>query len=93
MPGFMIFGSFGNGIQLGSDNETYADVVVEAANSLAKRYNPKVGMTRSWGAIDDSKSFEVIIDNLMNLELMFWAAARSKNTTLDSMARSHATKT
>ena len=91
--GFMIFGSFGNGIQLGSTNETYSDVVVEAAHSLAKRYSPVVGMTRSWGAIDDDKSFEVIIDNLMNLELLFWASAKSGNKTLGEIARSHATKT
>ena len=48
--------------------------MVEAAHTLALRYNARVGMTRSWGANDDEKSFEVIIDNLMNLELMFWAA-------------------
>jgi unsaturated chondroitin disaccharide hydrolase len=91
--GFMIFGSFGNGIQLGSTNASYSDVVVEAAHSLAKRYNAKVGMTRSWGAIDDDKSFEVIIDNLMNLELMFWAGAKTGNHTLMDMAKSHATRT
>ena len=91
--GFMIFGSFGNGIQLGSTNATYSDVVVEAAHSLAKRYNAKVGMTRSWGDIDDEKSFEVIIDNLMNLELLFWSAAQSGNTTLGDIAKSHATRT
>jgi unsaturated chondroitin disaccharide hydrolase len=91
--GFMIFGSFGNGIQLGSANATYSDVVIEAAHSLAKRYNPKVGMTRSWGAIDDDKSFEVIIDNLMNLELLFWAGQKSGNETLSDMAKSHATRT
>jgi unsaturated chondroitin disaccharide hydrolase len=91
--GFMIFGSFGNGIQLGSQNATHAEVIIEAAHSLAKRYNPKVGMTRSWGAIDDNTSFQVIIDNLMNLELMFWAAAKSGNTTLSDVAKSHATRT
>ena len=54
----------------------YASVVVEAAHSLAERYNAKVGMTRSWGAIDDETKFEVIIDNLMNLELLWWASVR-----------------
>lgn len=83
----------GTGIQLGSTNASYSDVVVEAAHSLAKRYNAKVGMTRSWGAIDDDKSFEVIIDNLMNLELLFWAAQESGNATLSDMAKSHATRT
>jgi hypothetical protein len=90
--GFEIFGSFGNGLQLGSANASYADVVVEAAHHLAMRYDPAVGMTRSWGAIGDAKSFEVIIDNLMNLELLFWAAEHTGNATLGAMAASHATK-
>jgi len=51
-------------------------------------------MTRSWGAIDDDKSFEVIIDNLMNLELMFWASQHGAgNKTLMDMATSHAKRT
>lgn len=68
-------------------------MVVEAAHSLAKRYNPKVGMTRSWGSIDDTKSFEVIIDNLMNLELLLWASEASGNSTLGAIAKSHASRT
>jgi len=35
----------------------------------------------------------VIIDNLMNLELLFWASAVSGNETLGEIARSHATRT
>jgi len=91
--GFMVFGSFGNGIQLGSTNKTYADVIVEAAHSLALRYNHKVGMIRSWGDINDDSKFEVIIDNLLNLELIFWASAHTGNETLKKIAESHVIKT
>ena len=48
---------------------------------------------RSWGDIDDEKSFEVIIDNLMNLELLFWAAAKSgkkQPSAVSGQARTHA---
>jgi unsaturated chondroitin disaccharide hydrolase len=50
-------------------------------------------MTRSWGDIDDNQEFEVIIDNLMNLELLFWAAAHGGNTEFLNMAISHVDKT
>jgi len=88
--GFMIFNSFGNGLLLKGGNKTYEDVIVTAAHSLAVRYNKKVGMTRSWGSINDSSQFEVIIDNLMNLELLFWAARASGNKTLYDIGVSHA---
>lgn len=92
--GFVIFDSFGKGLELGATpNKTYRDVVVTAAHSLAQRYNPKVRMLRSWGNNDDEKSFEVIIDNLLNLELLFWAARESGNQTLRDIAFSHALRT
>lgn len=92
--GFVIFDSFGKGLELATNpNSTYGDVVVTAAHSLAHRYNAKVRMLRSWGNNDDDKSFEVIIDNLLNLELMFWAARESGNQTLKDIAFSHALRT
>jgi unsaturated chondroitin disaccharide hydrolase len=90
--GFVIFGSFGNGLLLGGRDE-YLPVIVEAAHSLARRYSAAVGMTRSWGKLDDETSFQVIIDNLMNLELLYWVAERTGNTTLADMASSHAKRT
>lgn len=91
--GFMVFGSFGQGYEFGRMGKPYAEVIVQAAHSLATRYNPIVGMTRSWGASDDNSKFEVIIDNLMNLELLFWAAEYTGNSTLSDIAVSHAKKT
>lgn len=94
--GFVIFNSFGVGHLIGSsNNETYKNVITEAAHSLATRYNPIVGMIRSWGDIKNDKTFQVIIDNLMNLELLFWEATNgnSKNQTLYNIAYSHALNT
>jgi unsaturated chondroitin disaccharide hydrolase len=91
--GFMIFSSFGTGISLDGANQSYRAVIATAANSLATRFNKVVGMTRSWGANDDGSKFEVIIDNLMNLELLFWQAAASRNETMYLMALSHARRT
>ena len=76
--GFMVFNSFGHGYLLTGDT-AYRRVVVDAAKSLASRYNPKVGAIQSWntyGGTDARRDwkFPVIVDNLMNLELLFRAS-------------------
>src|SRR5207247_8966572 len=45
--GFLIFNSFGHGYLLGADPH-YREVVLEASASLAQRYDPRVGMIKSW---------------------------------------------
>ena len=90
--GFMMFCSFGTGYRL-TGNPEYRDIILESAESLAKRYEPELGCIRSWGAIDDDDSFLVIIDNMMNLELLFWAAKNGGSEKLHDAAVSHALKT
>lgn len=85
--GFMIFNSFGNGYKTLNDDK-YKGVVLQAANSLATRYNPIVGCIQSWNG-----EFQVIIDNMMNLELLFWASKNGGSGDLYEMAISHAYKT
>ena len=72
--GFQIMSSFGNGYAV-THNTRYKAVILRAAKSLATRYNPTVGAIRSWGARNDHRHFKVIVDNLMNLHLLFWASA------------------
>ncbi|MCP4711271.1 MAG: glucuronyl hydrolase, partial [Planctomycetes bacterium] len=88
--GFMILDSFGNGYRL-TNNTAYKDVVLQAAGSLASRFNPTVGCTRSedWG----SWAFPVNIDNMMNLELLFWGAKNGVLPAWYDMAVSHAYRT
>jgi hypothetical protein len=74
----MVFSSFGHGYLLTGDT-AYRRVTVDAARSLASRYNPKIGAIQSWntyGGPDARKDwrFPVIVDNLMNLELLFRAS-------------------
>lgn len=90
--GFIIFNSFGNGYRL-TGNDAYRQVVLTAAGSLAQRFNPTVGCIRSWGSISDTGNFQVIIDNMMNLELLFWAAKHGGKAEWYDMAVSHALKT
>lgn len=90
--GFMIYCSFGNGYRLTHDN-SYKEVMLTAAKSLSTRYNPKVGLIRSWDHNKDKWQYPVIIDNLMNLELLLWAANQSGNAKFREIALSHADKT
>jgi hypothetical protein len=93
--GFMIFDSFGHGYLLTGDPH-YRDVVIEASRSLATRFNPAVGMIKSWDLerVEDARRrawrFPVIVDNLMNLEMLLWAGTHGGDTSWARMAESHA---
>ena len=71
--GFIMYCSFGNARRL-LKTDKYDDLLRETASSLSKRFNSKLGLIRSWGALDEDKNFLVIPDNMMNLELLEWAS-------------------
>ena len=95
--GFMINSSFGNGLRLAGNNN-YKDVIVQAAKSLSTRYNPNVRCIKSWDYREawDGKTewfYPVIIDNMMNLELLFKASQFSGDDTFKNVAVQHALTT
>lgn len=90
--GFMLYCSFGNGLRL-TNNPDYREVLLTGANSLSKRYNPNVGLIRSWDFYRHKWQYPVIIDNMMNLELMMWAAKNGGGDRFRKIALSHANKT
>lgn len=90
--GFMLYCSFGNGLRI-TGKDSYKQVLLTGARSLASRYDPKVGLIRSWDHNTAVWQYPVIIDNLMNLELLLWAAGENKDNQLKKMALSHADKT
>ncbi|WP_256009728.1 glycoside hydrolase family 88 protein [Desertivirga xinjiangensis] len=90
--GFMLYCSFGNGLRL-TGEKRYEEVLLTGARSLATRYRPKVGLIRSWDHNTEEWQYPVIIDNLMNLELLLWAAEYSGDAKLKEIAVSHADKT
>jgi len=61
-----------------------------AAENLAKRYSPIIGMARAHGT---GTSFRTIVDQLMNTELLFWAADNGGNPAWRSMATSNTVRT
>lgn len=90
--GFMLYCSFGNGLRL-TGEESYKEVLLTGAKSLATRYKDKVGLIRSWDHNTENWQYPVIIDNLMNLELLLWAADNSDDPKFKEIALSHADKT
>ena len=90
--GFMLYCSFGNGYRL-TGNESYKDVMLTGANSLASRYNPQLGLIRSWDFNANKWKYPVIIDNMMNLEFLMWASKVTGDDKYKEMAISHAKKT
>ena len=89
--GFMLYCSFGNGYRL-TGEPSYTDIMLTGAESLTSRYNPLIGCIQSWRA-DENWQFPVIIDNMMNLEFLFWAAKTSGDNKYRDICISHADKT
>ncbi len=95
--GFLMYCSFGNGYRL-SPNEKYKAILIQSAESALKRFNPKVGSIQSWnyGKAWDGVTewhFPVIIDNMMNLELLFWASKTTGDPRFRNIAITHANTT
>ncbi|WP_282112080.1 glycoside hydrolase family 88 protein [Maribacter stanieri] len=86
--GFMLYTSYGNGYRL-TKNEEYKNVLLAAADTLATLYNPNVGSILSWPSQTQFRH-NTIIDNMMNLELLFWAAKNGGKQDLYNVAESHA---
>jgi len=90
--GFIIYCSFGNGYRL-TGNEAYKKVIIQAARSLSTRFNAKTGVIRSWDHNKDKWKYPVIIDNMMNLELLFNATKLTGDSSFYKIAVSHANHT
>jgi len=85
--GFMLGCSFGNGYRL-TEDPGYKNILVQAATSLSSRFDGDVGCIRSWDF--GSWEFPVIVDNMMNLELLFSATLFSGDSSYWNKAVSHA---
>ena len=90
--GFMVNNSFGKAYQW-TGERSYKDVVIQAAKTLVSRYDDRVKCIRSWDFNRDRWKYPVIIDNMMNLELLFWAARNGGDKRLYDIAVRHAETT
>jgi unsaturated chondroitin disaccharide hydrolase len=89
--GFQVFNSFGNGYRL-TKNPAYKDIILKTADTMATLFNPKVGTIQSWPH-NKMGGHNTIIDNMMNLELLFWASKNGGNKKLYDIAVKHAETT
>jgi len=88
--GFRLLCSYGNGYRL-IQNDEYRHVILVAANSLTKRFDDQIGMIKSW---DNTKwEYPTSIENMMNLELLFWASKQGGPKQFYDIAVTHANNT
>ena len=91
--GFLMFCSYGNGYRL-THNETYREVILRSADALAELFNPKAGTILSWPRnVEMLGGHNTIMDNMINLEMLFWASKNGGDKNLYDIAVSHADTT
>lgn len=90
--GFMMGCSFGNAYRL-TGEQSYRDVVIQASKTLITRYNPTIKAIRSWDHNRDKWEYPVIIDNMMNLEMLFEATRLTGDSVFWNVAVNHANTT
>lgn len=87
--GFKMMCSYGNGYRL-TANPVYKEVLLQSARTLDGRFKESVGCIRSWDHHAEQWEYPVIIDNMLNLELLFWAFRETGDSTFYRHAVSHA---
>lgn len=85
--GFMINCSYGNAMRL-APNDSIRNVIVETAENLCSRFNVQIGCIRSWDF--GHWNYPVIIDNMMNLDLLFNATNLTGDEKYKQIAVRHA---
>lgn len=95
--GFVFNNSFGQAFKI-TQNESYKQVLIDAGNSLITRFNANVGCIKSWDVENGWQAkrnwkFPVIIDNMMNLEMLFELSKLTGDTKYSEIAISHANVT
>lgn len=88
--GFMMNCSYGNALRL-SPNDTIQAILVETADNLCERFDPQIGCIRSWNF--GHWNYPVIIDNMMNLDLLFNASKLTGSNKYYDVAVKHAKTT
>jgi unsaturated chondroitin disaccharide hydrolase len=88
--GFQFMCTFGNGYRL-TDNASYLNVLRTAAATLRTRFREPVGAIESW----DHGTWDcpVIIDNMMNLRLLYFVTETGGDADFAELATTHAQTT
>ena len=73
--------------------EKYRDMAVQAAGLLSKRYHPKAKFIQAWGDPNGKENYRLIIDCMLNIPLLYWAAGASGEEKFFEIAYNHALTT
>jgi len=90
--GFKVYCAYGEALKVENKQE-YKDLIIKGAETLCTRFDAKVGAIRSWDFNKEIWDYPVIIDNMMNLELLFEATKLSGNKKYQDIAIQHANTT
>mgnify|MGYP005666383839 CR=1 FL=1 len=92
--GFQIYNSIGHGHRL-TKSPAYKEILLNTAHALAALFNPTVGTILSWPIMVEKMDWphNTIIDNMINLELLFWASRNGGAKVLYDIAEKHAETT
>ena len=94
--GFMLYCSVGNALRVTGDRGKWGPMLEQGAKNLCSRFQPDLGLIQSWDPVNmngHQTHRAVIIDNMMNLELLEWAARHAGDTKAGEVALSHARTT
>ncbi len=82
----MMYCSYGNAYRI-TNNDLYKTILINTANSLCTRFMNTAGVIRSWDSHKSRNNEQldcpVIIDNMMNLELLFFASKATGDTSTE----------
>ena len=88
--GFIFFNSCVKAYQHTGEKK-YRNAAVDAAKMLVKRFNSKGNFIRAWGKLGtEDRVGWMIIDTMLNIELLFWAAQETGDYTFYDIAYKHA---
>lgn len=95
--GFMVGCPYLAGLRF-ANKEEYKSIIIQAAKSLSTRFRLKAGVLQSWDVDNGWQKKRgwkcpVIIDNMMNLELLFEASLLSGDSLYYNIAKKHADTT
>ena len=89
--GFLTYCANGNAYQM-TGEQKYKNMIIRCADSLAILFNPRVGTILSWPREVKPRKWphNTIMDNMINLEMLFRGAQLSGDKRLYNIAVSHA---
>jgi unsaturated chondroitin disaccharide hydrolase len=90
--GFIYYCSAGNALRITKDSSLYVAPILEASDSLITLFDARVGTIHSWPwrVKKNGWPHNTIIDNMMNLEMLFWASKVTGDKKYYDIAVSHA---